>query len=100
MTQLAESTAHSPQTHSARSLYAALGGTFFLRAGGGVMGILTGLFLAAKNFGLGENHPFHISATLAGLVIASFFISPLLRSFISMRVKQLLHPLPPIILRP
>ncbi len=84
MTQLAESTAHSPQTHSARSLYLALGGTFFLRAGGGVMGILTGLFLAAKNTELGgESHPFHISATLAGIIIASFFITELAGSFVA-----------------
>src|SRR5579859_5346254 len=72
--------------HNKRSLYGALGGTFFLRAGGGVMGILTGLFLAAKNSELGENHPFHISATLAGLIIASFFITELLGSFVSGRL--------------
>jgi MFS family permease len=66
------------------SLYAALGGTFFLRVGGGIMGILTGLFLAAKNTELGSvDHPFHISATLAGVVIASFFITELGGSFVS-----------------
>jgi MFS family permease len=65
------------------SLYAALGGTFFLRIGGGIMGILTGLFLAAKNSELGPDHAYHISATLAGLVIASFYLTELGGSFIS-----------------
>ncbi|HVO43486.1 MAG TPA: MFS transporter [Aggregatilineales bacterium] len=65
------------------SLYAALGGTFFLRLGGGVMGILTGLFLAAKNSELGADHPFYISASLAGIIIASFFVTELAGSFVS-----------------
>src|SRR5262249_8934107 len=77
------------QSHSARSLYAALAGTFFLRAGGGVMGILTGLFLAAKNAEMrmadpaAHVHPYHISATLAGLIIASFYLTELTGSFVA-----------------
>src|SRR5689334_12341754 len=84
MTLQVESNTPSSVPHSARSLYLALGGTFFLRAGGGVMGILTGLFLAAKNTELGaEAHPYHITATLAGIIIASFFITELAGSFLA-----------------
>src|SRR5579859_1129861 len=66
--------------HNKRSLYGALGGTLFLRIGGGVMGILTGLFLAAKN---GESDTIHITAVLVGIVTASFFITELGGSFVA-----------------
>src|SRR5262249_41966773 len=72
--------APSNRVHSRRSLYGALGGTLFLRIGGGVMGILTGLFLAAKN---GESDTVQITAVLVGIVTASFFITELGGSFVS-----------------
>jgi MFS family permease len=69
-----------------RSLYAALGGTFFLRFGNGTMGILTSLLLRAKAdemSAISPTHPYIISATLAGLLIASLYITELGGSFIS-----------------
>src|SRR5256885_1038813 len=67
-----------------RSLYTALGGTFFLRVGGGVMGILTSLFLQATNTQMGSpEHPYHITATMAGIIIASFYLTELGGSFVS-----------------
>ncbi len=83
MTYSATATPAKPSASDRRSLYAALAGTFFLRAGGGVMGILTGLFLAAKNGEMGLHHPHHISATLAGLLIASFYLTELGGSFVA-----------------
>ncbi len=68
-------------------LYAALVGTFFLRMGGGIMGILIGLYLAFKDaeMTIGE-HPnpnYVIPATLVGIITASFFITELGGSFIA-----------------
>jgi len=67
-------------------LYAALVGTFFLRMGGGIMGILIGLYLAAKDTemnGPGGNLSYVIPATLVGIITASFFITELSGSFIA-----------------
>ena len=72
----------------------ALLGTLFLRAGGGVMGILIGLFLAAKDNemlqgssgGAAPNPNFTVSATLIGIITASYFITELGGSFISGRL--------------
>ncbi len=72
--------------HIRRSLYASLGGTLFLRVGNGAMGILTGLFLAEKNsemMQVSPDHPYIISATLVGLLIASLYITELGGSFVS-----------------
>src|SRR2546423_1466854 len=80
----AMTTTATTSTFHTRSLYTALGGTFFLRVGGGVMGILTSLFLAAKNTEMGSpEHPFHITATMAGIIIASFYLTELGGSFVS-----------------
>src|SRR5258708_14359100 len=77
-------TTESFDTPSRLSLYAALGGTFLLRTAGGIMGILTGLFLATKNAELGAvDHTFNISPTLAGVMIASFCCTELGGSFVS-----------------
>lgn len=83
MTDSATSTPTNQSASDRRALYAALAGTFFLRAGGGVMGILTGLFLAAKNGEMGPQNPHYISATLAGLLIASFYLTELGGSFVA-----------------
>src|SRR4051812_28729300 len=91
MTTAAEPTTQAATTQvdpalRRRSLYTALGGTLFLRMGGGVMGILTSLFLSAKNAEMvaqGTEHPYQISATLAGLIIASFYLTELSGSFVS-----------------
>jgi MFS family permease len=84
MTQSVTSSPPVPAPRSPLTLFAPLGGTFFLRAGGGAMGILTGLFLNAKNSQMGSpDHPYFISATGAGLIIASFFLTELIGSFIA-----------------
>ncbi len=83
-------TASTPPHHgSPVPLYAALVGTFFLRMGGGIMGILIGLYLAAKDQefrsptpGVG-NPSYVIPATLVGIITASFFITELGGSFIA-----------------
>jgi MFS family permease len=87
MTATTRSATPSNPVHLQRSLYAALGGTLFLRIAGGIMGILTSVFLVTKNAELGSgDHPYHISATLAGLIIASFFATELFGSFVSGRL--------------
>ncbi len=81
----------SPSTltkhESTLPLYMALVGTFFLRAGGGIMGILIGLYLAAKDAEMRSgpipNPSYIIPATLVGIITASFFITELGGSFIS-----------------
>src|SRR5215831_18198288 len=84
MISTGSTTSHTP--YLKRSLYSALGGTLFLRLAGGVMGIMTGLFLAGKNAELiAIGSPFQISATLAGLIVASYFITELIGSFVSGR---------------
>src|SRR5579859_5016928 len=103
---------NAPTTHphhvSPLPLYMALVGTFLLRFGGGVMGILIGLYLAAKDtemrgglFGhlvsssfkhsslsgsivkMTPNPSYVIPATLVGIITASYFITELGGSFIS-----------------
>ncbi|MHB8627753.1 MAG: MFS transporter [Aggregatilineales bacterium] len=82
------STPQAPVQHSSsRPLYMALVGTFFLRAGGGIMGILIGLYLSAKNAEMSSgptpNKSYVIPATLVGIILASYFITELGGSFIS-----------------
>src|SRR4051812_26297716 len=86
MTSAESAASATTSTNQSKSLYTALGGTFLLRTGGGVMGILTSLFLSAKNTEMlsqGAEHPYQISATLAGLIIASFYLTELGGSFIA-----------------
>lgn len=81
----------APVIHpSSLPLYMALVGTFFLRAGGGIMGILIGLYLAFKDTemtngstGAGANLSYIIPATLVGIITASYFITELGGSFIA-----------------
>jgi MFS family permease len=68
----------------------ALLGTFLLRVGGGIMGILIGLYLAAKDTemtngssGASPNLSYIIPATLVGIITASYFITELGGSFIA-----------------
>ncbi len=82
------STSKAPVQHpSSLPLYMALVGTFFLRAGGGIMGILIGLYLSAKNAEMSSgptpNLSYVIPATLVGIILASYFITELGGSFIS-----------------
>src|SRR5260221_152015 len=84
MTQSVTSSPPVPAPRSSMTLFAPLGGTFFLRAGGGVMGILTALFVNSTNTQMGDPaHPYFISATLFGVVIASFYLTELTGSFIA-----------------
>src|SRR5579863_7687238 len=78
------------QHPSSMPLYMALVGTFFLRAGGGIMGILIGLYLAFKDTemtngsaGALPNMSFIIPATLVGIITASYFVTELGGSFIA-----------------
>ena len=79
-----------PAHPSPLPLYMALLGTFLLRVGGGIMGILIGLYLASKDTemtngssGASPNLSYIITATLVGIITASYFITELGGSFIS-----------------
>lgn len=83
-----QTTTTSPHHDSPLPLYAALVGTFFLRMGGGIMGILIGLYLAAKDAEFRQLPPvgnlsYVIPATMVGIITASFFITELAGSFIA-----------------